>query len=119
MLAKDGGMRPFIPETHLFHSRKKFVRWCMRRGCSPVMRDSDAQTIFFDGVAAVLLESRDEGVWLNALLVHEAYHIVCSNLEAIGDDGGSSEEVTAYMVQYVAGLLMQAHERWLAKHASE
>ncbi len=109
----------FVPELRLFHSKKKFLRWCTKKfGCPPeTIDDADAQTTYCNGVAVVLFTVRDNEIWENALLVHESYHVVCSHLEALGEtDAG--EEITAYMIQCVAGSLMDAHKRWRDKHAS-
>lgn len=120
MRALDG-LYPFCPEVRLFHDRDKLASWCMRRyGCPPDMSDeADAQTTYWDGTAIVLIDPREEcdPVWEDALLIHEAYHVVCNHLKYIGESS-AGEEVVAYMMQCVSGALMSAHHRWKEKHAS-
>ena len=111
-----GNMYPFCPDVWLFHSREKCVDWYEKRtGTKPDLFESDAQTTYLGGEAVVLIEVKDEPAWENALLVHEAYHVVCNHLSAIGEDE-PGEETVAYMVQCVSGALMKAHEKWRSKH---
>ena len=118
----DAGNKPFIPEMRLFHSRKKLLRWARKRGKELDLLDADAQTCMVDGIGVVLLELKaDYGkwdVWDDMLLVHEAVHVVSNNLEAMCEDD-VGEETFAYMVQIVAGLLIEANSVWMAEHAND
>lgn len=110
---------PFVPnEIRLFHNREKCAAWCEKKfGTRPMMMNSSAQTIMWNGVGIVLFEVEPEPdpTWENALLVHEAYHMVCQHLRDIKEDE-AGEETVAYMIQCVAGALMEAHCEWRKSH---
>ena len=113
----DAKCEPFIPKMRLFHDAESCKAWCKRKfGGFPELADSDAQTFRIGYVSVILMEHRgDGGPWENALLVHEAYHVVCQNLEAMMEES-PGDEVFAYMLQEVSGLLMQAHAEWRSRH---
>ena len=109
-------MYPFIPNMRLFHDREKCLRWFERNyGSVPRLHDSAAQTISCEDGDVVLMECICEEVWEDALLVHEACHVVSNHLSRIMEDS-PGEEVLAYMMQVVSGALMHAHHEWREKH---
>jgi len=117
-LKVDTGLYPFISPMRLFHSRRKCEKWCMRHiGDVPDFHQSDAQTFTWNGINVVLMEthgSQCKSEWEDALLIHEAYHVVCNHLRELGEtDAG--EETVAYMIQCTAGALIEAHHAWLEK----
>lgn len=103
---------PFIPETHLFHSRDKADRF-IRRKFDKVPRfiESGAQTWCDGGVAVVLMTCESDWSTELALLCHEAYHIVSMHYGYLGEES-PSEEFMAYGMQVVTKALFEAHERW-------
>ena len=116
-----GDTVPFLPEeVHLFHNRKKMLRWHVERfGTKPMLDDmAHAQAVMRNGIAAVLIEVVDVPQWEYALLVHEAYHIVCWHLSELGEEC-AGEEITAYMLQLLSGALMGAHKKWRKKHVRD
>lgn len=86
-------------------------------GNVPELCESDAQTFAWNGTNVVLMETwgnEYKTEWEDALLVHEAYHVVCNHLRELGEtDAG--EEMVAYMMQCTAGALIEAHHMWLEK----
>lgn len=110
-------MFPFIPKKiMLFHSREKCRKWMLKEfGSYPEFQEADAQTMNWNGSAIVLMEVVDEPAWEDALLVHESYHVVMQHLENMGESN-AGEEIVAYMLQCVSGLLIEAHHKWRKKH---
>lgn len=106
---------PFIPEVHLFHDRAKYRRFVEKKVGECEISDAEGQTVYVDGIAAILITSNAS--WHNeaALLTHEAVHAVMSHLGWLGDEA-PSEEVLAYAVQIVSGALFHAHEDWKVRH---
>ena len=111
-------MKPFIPEMRLFHSREKCLAWCEKKGVDVPLVDTDAQTFDVDGIQVVLFEGSSDDVWWDALLIHEAYHVVCNHLQNIGEEL-AGEEITAYMLQVVSGALIYKHHKWLRKRKKD
>lgn len=104
----------FMPELHLFHNRKKCVRFIKRiGGCSMPIDGKDAQTWFFGGsgksVAVVLFEADADWYSEAALLAHEAVHVALDIARHIGIE---DDEVIAYTAQDVADGLFRAHDEW-------
>ena len=109
-------MYPFVPDMRLFHDRTRCEEWCERTyGERPSLKDADAQTFNWDGTAIVLMEYDGRRVDEDMLLVHEAYHVVTANLEAIGE-AEAGEETVAYMLQCTAAALVMAHRKWRRRH---
>lgn len=111
-------VNPFIPELHLFHSREKYQRFCVREFGGHEDLGTDAQTTYDHHVAAVLFDptcDRRDLASDFALLAHEAYHVACCQMEALGETQ-CGEEVMAYMIQVIVGSLCVAHQDWMEKH---
>lgn len=111
---------PFVPELHLFHSKKKADRF-IRKHLDKVPRfiDTCAQTWCDDGIAVVYM-----GCFTNnwhadaALLAHEAYHVVSMHYDYLGEES-PSEEFVAYGVQVISKALFEAHDKWKSKRIKE
>lgn len=111
-------MIPFIPEMRLFHNRENCIAWCEKHlsEVPEIKDDAHAQACIVDGIGIVLIEAETDDVMLEyGLLCHEAYHIVCMNLEELGEEE-AGEEIMAYMVQITATALMMCHRKWRKKH---
>lgn len=106
-----------MPELHLFHSRKKFDRFCENEFGGKVEDfGSEGQMTYCDGVAVVLMTYSGDDTTDLTLLVHEAYHVAVHHMDYLGEDN-AGEETMAYLVQSIAHALFVAHGRWKAKHA--
>ena len=108
---------PFIPEVHLFHDTKKFVRFFRKAyGSTPeISDDAGAQAWCDNGVACVLvMYGVDDDIMEYSLLVHEAWHVIEMHYAWLGEEhvGG---EFAAYGVQVVSDALMRAHREWKRK----
>lgn len=102
---------PFIPETHLFYSRKKADRFIRERVDKiPRFIGSSAQTWCDGGVAVVLMSCESDWSTELALLCHEAYHVVSMHYGYLGEES-PSDEFVAYGIQVVAKALFEAHTR--------
>ena len=101
-----------MPELHLFHSRKKFDRFC-RRSFGDKVDDygSEGQMTYCDGVAAVLMTYLGNDTSGLTLLVHESYHAAVHHLAYLGEDD-AGEETMAYLVQSISHALFVAHYKW-------
>ena len=109
---------PFIPEIHLFHSRKKAER-LIRKAMDRVPRFIDgagAQTWCDKGIGVVFMSPALDSDWHAdaALLAHEAVHVVLMHFAYLGEED-PNEEFVAYGVQVVSKALFEAHERWKGK----
>lgn len=100
---------PFVPEIRLFHSREKCARH-LGRDVDEMTRDG-AQTWYRDGVAVVLIDYAGKRRAEDALLVHEAHHVMRAHYDWLGEEN-PSEEFCAYGTQIAAHALMKAHDRW-------
>lgn len=112
----DIGCNPFVPELHLFHSRKKHMRFCDKKFGGHSDMETCAQTDCDGEVAAVLFDPSYSTDLASdfAMLAHEAYHVACMRLKYLSEDD-YGEETMAYLVQVIAGSLCQAHMTWLEK----
>ena len=108
---------PFIPELHLFHSRRKCAAFCERRFGRYDDLGSAGQALYSDGVAVVLIDPPEDADLAStfALIAHESYHVARMHLEALGE-ADCGEEIMAYMMQVVSGSLCSAHIDWMASH---
>lgn len=103
---------PFIPELHLFHSRKKYAKFVERHdGDCSEMSDAAGQMTYMDGMAAILIDCDEDWHSEAALLVHEAYHAAVAHFIALGETE-PGEEVMAYAIQVISGSLFYAHDEW-------
>lgn len=101
-----------MPELHLFHSRKKFDRFCKRElGGKVEDFGSEGQMTYCDGIAAVLMSYKGDDTSELTLLVHESYHAAVHHMEYLGEDN-AGEEVMAYLIQSIAHALFLAHGKW-------
>ncbi len=100
-----------MPEVHLFHSRKKFVRYLKKIGCDEEPLDAEGQMTYVDGTAVVLMSHKGKPESEMSLLVHEAYHAAVAHMDMLGEDS-PGEEVMAYLVQSIAHALFIAHGEW-------
>jgi hypothetical protein len=106
-----------MPELHLFHSRKKFDRFCKSTfGGNVDDFGSEGQMTYCDGVAAILMTYSGDDTTELTLLVHEAYYAAVHHMDYLGEDN-AGEEIMAYLVQSIAHALFVAHGKWKAKHA--
>ena len=104
-----------MPEIHLFHSDRKFRRFCQREfGEAPEIFDAEGKMTYCDGVAVVLMTYSGNDTSELTLLVHEAYHVACHHMEYLGEDS-AGEETMAYLIQSVAHALFIAHYKWKQK----
>ena len=101
-----------MPEIHLFHSRRKFERFC-RRKFDHTPRDfgSQGQMTYYDGTVAVLMTHVGKDATELALLVHESWHAASEHMRYLGEDD-PGEEVMAYLIQSIAHALFVAHHEW-------
>lgn len=104
------------PEVHLFHSPKKFERFCQRELDGTELFDTDGQMTYCDGVAAVKMTHIGRPETELSLLVHEAYHVAVAHMEWLGEDD-AGEETMAYLLQTITDGLFVAHEKWKRSHA--
>lgn len=106
-----------VPEIHLFHSRKKCVRYLGEHsdGEPLGLGDTDGQMFYQDGVVVVLIEHDGRSETEQSLLVHEAYHAAVAHMTWLGEDA-PGEEVMAYLIQTISHALFVAHSRWKRKH---
>lgn len=105
-----------MPEIHLFHSRKKFDRFCKKRlGGKVEDYGSEGQMTYCDGIVAVLISYNGNDTSELTLLVHEAYHAAVHHMAYLGEDN-AGEEVMAYLIQSISHALFVAHGKWRAKH---
>lgn len=109
---------PFVPEMHLFHDRRKFLRFCRREYGVTDDLGTTAQMTYGHGSCAVLFDTtgleRDLASDF-AMLAHEAYHVAVARLEELGEDR-YGEETVAYLVQVISGSLCSAHIDWMGSH---
>lgn len=110
---------PFVPELHLFHSRRKFVRYCKRTFGSfdDDFSWSAGLTVYSEGLAVVLIDPPEDADLASvfALIAHESYHVARMHLEELRETE-CGEETMAYMVQVISGSLCSAHIDWMASH---
>lgn len=107
------GQWPMLPDVRLYHDPDKAAR---RVGKVEPRHDPGARTWVTDGEAVVLMSYRGDRITEDALLVHEAYHIVCRHYRDYLMEETPGEEVMAYAVQAVGKALMEAQERWRGRH---
>ena len=100
-----------MPEIHLFHSRKRFRRFCKRKFGGAEVYDAEGQMTYCDGIVAVRMTYVGNDTTELTLLVHEAYHAAVHHMEYLGEDS-PGEEVMAYLVQSIAHALFIAHGEW-------
>lgn len=110
---------PYLPKVWLYHDRDKCARRLRRMGLCNETADVPAQTWYHDGRAVVLMaydglaEFGEDGREVeDALLVHEAYHVVYRHVTQYMGEDEAGEETMAYGVQVVAQHLMTAHHGW-------
>lgn len=104
-----------MPEIHLFHSRKKFDRFCRKNFGGKVKNyGTEGQMTYCDGIVAVLMTYVGNDTSELTLLVHESYHAAVHHMEYLGEDN-AGEEVMAYLVQSIAHALFVAHGKWRRK----
>lgn len=104
-----------MPELHLFHSRKRFDRFCKKKFGGKVKDfGSEGQMTYCDGVVAVLMKYVGDDTSELTLLVHESYHAAVHHMEYLGEDK-AGEEVMAYLIQSIAHALFIAHYKWKVK----
>lgn len=103
------------PEIHLFHSRKRLVRFLHKRGYHAELFDASGQMLYLDGVAVILMEHVGRPETEDSLLVHEAYHAAVAHMGWLGEDE-AGEETMAYPVQTISNALLIAHHRWRESH---
>ena len=111
-------MGRYLPDIHLFHSRRKCKRFIERHGCAFNPLDGkDAQTWYLskpgDSKAVILMERNGDWHGDAALLAHEAVHVA---LDVCGQLGLEGQEAVAYIAGEVSGLLFAAHEKWKREH---
>lgn len=101
-----------MPEIHLFHSRKRFDRFCKRElGVKVKDFGSEGQMTYGNGVVSVLMIYTGDDTSELTLLVHESYHAAVHHMEYLGEDN-AGEEVMAYLIQSIAHALFTAHYKW-------
>lgn len=104
-----------MPEIHLFHSVRKFERFCKRSfGEKVETHGTEGQMTYCDGVAVVLMTYSGNETTELSLLVHEAYHVAVHHMDYLGEDE-AGEETMAYLIQSVTHALFTAHGRWKRK----
>ena len=111
---------PFLPELHLFHDRERYRRFCERKFGKYEDLGGEGQTIYADGVAAVLVEPPQDSDLPSdfALIAHESYHVACLHFMFLGVTE-YDDEIMAYAVQVISGSLCVAHMKWLTKKGSQ
>lgn len=101
-----------MPEVHLFHSRKRFDRFCKKKlGGKVEDYGTEGQMTYCDGIVAVLMTYRGNDTTELTLLVHESYHAAVHHMKYLAEDN-PGEEVMAYLVQSIAHALFVAHGEW-------
>ena len=113
----SSGCGMMMPEVHLFHSRRKFDRFCKGRlGGKVEDYGTQGQMTYCDGVAAVYMGYAGDEMTELTLLVHESYHAAYHHMQYIGEDE-PGEEVMAYLIQSIAHALFVAHGKWRKRKA--
>lgn len=103
-----------MPEVHLFHSPKRFARFCERELGGTSVLDAEGQMTYCDGIAAVKMTHLGEEESELALLVHEAYHVAVAHMAYLGENE-AGEETMAYLIQSISHGLFVAHRKWKKK----
>lgn len=103
------GHWPMLPDVRLYHNPDKAAH---RVGTVEDVQGAGARTWVTDGEAVVLMTYRGDRATEDALLVHEAYHVVYRHYLDYLMEEHPGEEVMAYAMQTVSKALMEAQERW-------
>lgn len=105
---------PLLPDLWLFHDEDECADFLTKQfGDAPLIEGAKATTFYSEGECVVLMLPTDE-TWDEqaAVLVHEAWHVVCGHLEYLREDE-AGEETVAYLIQAVSLALFDAHREWL------
>ena len=114
---KDKG--PLLPDVRLYHSVKKALRHMRKLGIdAQAAEDAGAQAWVSGSDAIVVMSYRGKRFEEDALLVHEAVHVVRMYLSETLMEEHAGEEIYAYATQAVAGQLMRAHRKWRRRRVS-
>ena len=99
-----------MPEVYLCRTKHKYYKTCKKLGIEGSFLGTDAQMTYENGVAIVYVRPISDTDQENALLVHEAVHVVQMWLEELQEHEPGVEEM-AYMVQAVSLSLFSANRK--------